>query len=334
MKCEITYAQKQNKSFKRGRYSEIKCLIMTNDVYYTMKRKVIQQGPATLMISLPSKWVKEHNIKKGDEIDLIEDRGKLSISLGSQETISTQKEWHTTEIGVFNEYFVNYFYQKGYDAVTIRYDEPKYTALIERRVRDLMGFEVVESSETHSVVKMLVRIDEQEFETVLRKLFQITLVMGDKINEAMVQKNPALLSEVKDDEKENNRYCDLCIRILFKNRYKYPEHGFTYFAMLRELEQVGDIYKYLADALAYPSGKNISLLYKDVHQFFRLYYEIFYKYDVVKVQDFFAMKKDLLKRCNEAIPDATKEDIIVLSYLRSLVQAVFNLKGPMFLQKV
>ena len=33
-----------------------------------MQRKVIQQGPSTLMVSLPSKWVKENNIKKGEEL--------------------------------------------------------------------------------------------------------------------------------------------------------------------------------------------------------------------------------------------------------------------------
>ena len=42
-----------------------------------MKRKVVKQGKSTLMISLPSKWVKDNNINRGDEIDLQIDAIKL-----------------------------------------------------------------------------------------------------------------------------------------------------------------------------------------------------------------------------------------------------------------
>ena len=40
-----------------------------------MKRKVIKLGRATLVASLPSRWVNANNIEPGDEIDL-EERGK------------------------------------------------------------------------------------------------------------------------------------------------------------------------------------------------------------------------------------------------------------------
>ena len=48
-----------------------------------MKRKVIKQGPATLMISLPSKWAKNIGLKQGDEVELIEKGNGLLISSGS-----------------------------------------------------------------------------------------------------------------------------------------------------------------------------------------------------------------------------------------------------------
>ena len=33
-----------------------------------IKRKVIQLAGRTLVVSLPSKWAKKHNVQKGDEI--------------------------------------------------------------------------------------------------------------------------------------------------------------------------------------------------------------------------------------------------------------------------
>ena len=45
-----------------------------------MKRKAIQLANQTLVISMPSKWVKEQGIKKGDEID-VEEKGKRLMIL-------------------------------------------------------------------------------------------------------------------------------------------------------------------------------------------------------------------------------------------------------------
>ncbi len=300
-----------------------------------MKRKVVQQGPATLMISLPSKWVKENAINRGDEIDVTEERGRLVLTLDSVTNGPAKKELDA-QAGIFNEYFVNYVYQKGYDEILIRYNDPTIPALVEKRTKQLLGFEIVEKTKNAILLKMLVTVDQQEFETVLKKLFQITLVMGDKITEALVQRNNALLNEVKLDEKENNKYSDLCVRILYKNRYKYPENGFTLYSLLRELEQIGDHYKYIAESFSSSSAPNAALqsLYSEIHAFFRMYYELYYSYDAQKAQRFFQLKNDLSEACKKQLACATKEESLVLSYLASLIQKIFDIKGVMFLQQI
>ncbi len=300
-----------------------------------MKRKVVQQGPATLMISLPSKWVKENSINKGDEIELTEERGRLVLTLDSVNTEPAKKEIDA-ESGIFNEYFVNYVYQKGYDEILIRYTDPSIPALVEKRAKQLLGFEIIEKTKNTILLKMLVNVDQQEFETVLKKLFQITLVMGDKISEALAQKNSSLLEEVNQDEKENNKYSDLCVRILYKNKYKYPENGFALYSLLRELEQIGDHYKYIAEGFSASSAQNVELqkLYSEIHAFFRMYYGLYYSYDPQNAQRFFQRKNELLQECKEQLTAATREEAIVLSHLTALVQSIFNLKGVMFLQKI
>ena len=37
-----------------------------------MKRNVIQLAGKTLVVSLPSKWVKLNSVKKGDELNVLE----------------------------------------------------------------------------------------------------------------------------------------------------------------------------------------------------------------------------------------------------------------------
>ncbi len=48
-----------------------------------MKRKINLVGNTTLTVSLPSKWVKRNNLKKGDEIILEENGGQLIIKSGA-----------------------------------------------------------------------------------------------------------------------------------------------------------------------------------------------------------------------------------------------------------
>ena len=287
------------------------------------------------MISLPSKWVKENSVTKGDELDVTEERGRLVLTLDSAKTEPAKKEIDA-ESELFNEYFVNYVYQKGYDEILIRYNDASVPVLVEKRAKQLLGFEIVEKTKNTILLKMLVNVDQQEFETVLKKLFQITLVMGDKISEALVQKNSALLEEVKIDEKENNKYSDLCVRILYKNRYKYPENGFALYSLLRELEQIGDYYKYIAMNFSVSSlPKNeLQKLYSEIHAFFRMYYELYYSYDAEKAQRFFQRKNELLQESRQQLTAATKEEALVLSHFTALVQSIFNLKGVMFLQHI
>ena len=48
-----------------------------------MKRKLVKQGTTTLMISLPSKWLKNNALNKGDEIEISDDQNGLIITKGA-----------------------------------------------------------------------------------------------------------------------------------------------------------------------------------------------------------------------------------------------------------
>ena len=49
-----------------------------------MKRKVVQVGPTTLMVSLPQKWAQHCGIRKGHEIDVIEEGNTLILGASIQ----------------------------------------------------------------------------------------------------------------------------------------------------------------------------------------------------------------------------------------------------------
>ena len=48
-----------------------------------MKRSLILMGGKTYVVSLPAEWIKKHRLKKGQELEVSEDIGKVIISAGS-----------------------------------------------------------------------------------------------------------------------------------------------------------------------------------------------------------------------------------------------------------
>ena len=48
-----------------------------------MKRKVIQIAGSTQLVSLPRKWAKEHNVRKGDEVDVQENGNTVIVTVGN-----------------------------------------------------------------------------------------------------------------------------------------------------------------------------------------------------------------------------------------------------------
>ena len=45
-----------------------------------MGRKVIQIADSTQLISLPRQWTKKYNVKKGDELEVVEKDNMLEVS--------------------------------------------------------------------------------------------------------------------------------------------------------------------------------------------------------------------------------------------------------------
>ncbi len=295
-----------------------------------MKRKAVRQGPGTIGVSLPTAWVRKYNVAKGQELDLQIKDNTIIISVEGTEKES-KREFNVSDLnGFFQWYFVHYFYQKGYDEVLIRHDDPEVGRIIAEQVAGIMGFEIVEQGKQFTRIKALMMTDLQKFDDVLRKAFLVTIQMGDKVIEAVSKKDFSYLKDIARDEKINNKYCDLCQRIL--NKKKETTNSTYLYIISRELERLCDFYKFLCEDW----NKNVSVLpsFVEVHNYVKLYYELYYVFDREKAERFFAQKYSLLTQLRKKIKKAYSDDILVLSHCINIVQCTFDMKGPIFMMKL
>ena len=247
-----------------------------------IKRRVIQIANSTQLISLPRKWSLKYNIKKGDELEITENGSKLSIS--------TEKIPHVEEIVVdvsgltprLADRFLARAYQKGYDKLTIKFDKPELMIAIQKKVPELLGFEIMEQDKNSCVIQTISSKLEVDFDSLLRKAFIITLDMADTCLEALKNNDAKTLENLYNRDFEVNKFCYFCLRVINKGQHE----GFgTYilYYLVELLEDVGDEYKALAKKLVNIKSKNeiIKILAK-TNEVFKLGYEFFYKPEKMK----------------------------------------------------
>lgn len=247
-----------------------------------IKRSVIQIANSTQLISLPRKWSQKYGVKKGDELEIEENGTTLLIK--TESTPST-KEIIVDVSGLtprLTDRFMARAYQKGYDKITVKFDKPEFLIAIQNKVKELIGFEVMEQSNNSCVIQSISSKLEVDFDSLLRKAFLMTLDMANDCLEALKNNDTKTLENLHYKDLDVNKFCYFCLRAINKGQHE----GFgTYilYYLVELLEDVGDEYKALAKILInVKSKKELIVILAKVNEVFKLGYDFFYKPEKLK----------------------------------------------------
>ena len=294
-----------------------------------MKRKVSLIGPSTLMVSLPSKWVKKYNVKKGDEMTVLEDGDKLTVTSGPiNRELSINLD--SSDLGIVSKHFISYLYQKGYDEIEIKFDSPDTFKQIQKSLVDLLGYEIINQTKNSCIIKSVFDSKKQEFDNILRRTFLILLDMAESCYDTVEKGEYSSLDEIKLLEKTNNKLTDFCKRTLSKEGCE-DKCVFLY-VIIRDIEKIADSYRNICDIfIANPKvsvSKQSLDLFKEVNSYLRLFYELFYKFDKNKAIILHDKKGIMIKKAKKLFETKSKEESVLLHELITLIQLIFDLYGP------
>ncbi|MEK6818534.1 MAG: hypothetical protein AABY10_01220, partial [Nanoarchaeota archaeon] len=87
-----------------------------------MKRKLVKHGEATLMVSVPSKWIKQKNLGKGDEVDIIESDGNLVVSTERKYKKKEKEITFSSEPESSLRMVIANAYRSGYEKLVVRFE--------------------------------------------------------------------------------------------------------------------------------------------------------------------------------------------------------------------
>ncbi|MBC8500179.1 MAG: AbrB/MazE/SpoVT family DNA-binding domain-containing protein [Nanoarchaeota archaeon] len=189
-----------------------------------MKRKVIQHSPTSLVVTLPARWAKKNYVKKGEEIDLIENSSEIIIRKGLKHkellevNIDISALDKTTILHVIRN-----LYRAGYDKINIEFDKERVpydkikgsflvTEIIHQETRRLLGYEITREKKNNCIIESISEGITEELPTIIRRVHLLLIDIAETLTEAARRNDKALLSTIREKHETIIRFINYCLR--------------------------------------------------------------------------------------------------------------------------
>ena len=291
-----------------------------------MKRKAIQLAKNTLVVSLPSSWVKRYGVKKGAELELEEIGAMLSVALTAQDDIKKVilDASHLSERPL--RWAISGLHKQGFDQVEVRYESPKTADILHDLLRDtLLGFTVVSQRERVMILRQVTRDADDQFDPVLRRAFLVTISLAEGVADAERRGDYDELKDLTILERTNNQLTNFCLRLISKGKAGIL-HPHLYYTILWNLEKVADEYKYLVTALPkkHTLDKHSITLLQDTAQLVRLYYELFFSSGTQLLNEF-ALRKTQVDEAAKKRLSGNAQQVLVAHHVCGIMTRLGDL---------
>jgi len=297
-----------------------------------MKRKLIKHGESSLTISLPRSFVKDNNLKKGQEIEVIESERGLFISP------EKSKEHKSVSIDVSNQLEVirkilGATYKSGYDELNIKFSSFEEIKEIKQALQSqFAGYEIIKQEKNNILIKKISEDDFEQFDNVIRRFFIIVNEMASDIKEATEKDDFHWLKSISLIKYESDRLADYCrraINLKFKSNYKRLGPIYT---IIEQIEKVSDSYQELCEYISNNkiklSEKTKCIINKQV-EFQSLFYSLFFKFDISRMNELKKAKEGLQEEIKSATKRTSEKEVYVLVIIDRALNIIYSLNGPL-----
>lgn len=282
-----------------------------------MKRKLIRQGSTTLMLSLPSKWIKTNNLSKGDEVDIEEKNNALELTTKKK---IIKKEYQIAIKGfsptTIRSILTN-AYRLSYDKIIAEYATEEEFQTITNILKDrLIGFEIVGKTDKYCIIENITEpSDEHADQVFLRLLHNIKELLETTKRCMQGSKEYSYIKEIEDNI---SRYDNFCRRIAMNGTHPVLE-----VALYKELTQAQREIYLIANYLEKTKvkiGPETVKLYDSIIVLFEKIRDVYLKKDISLIEEIHAFEKTAIYKDGYALLKKTRgeENIIVFRMLTSL----------------
>ncbi|MFQ5531030.1 MAG: hypothetical protein ACE5ES_00275 [Candidatus Nanoarchaeia archaeon] len=286
-----------------------------------MKRKIVQQGPTTMMISLPIGWVRKYGISKGYEIDIEEKGRELLVNSGKPPAKTKAEIKIDSEDGLYIWRTLQSFYVAGFDEIKVYYTSKTILDKIQESLTYyLIGFEMVSQEKDFCIIKAVSAELDEEFSTVLKRVFQNILQMSETLTSVLNGEKD--IEIMRNLERINNRHVIYLRRILIKEKKNDKRTPFLY-TIVDYLEKIANEYKYILfdSKKSKKSFKEFVKIYSSIDKLVKEVYDVYYSYSEEKAKKIIAerIRAEKLKPFFEHDPGLTHDLMNISVFIRNVL---------------
>ena len=182
----------------------------------------LQQIGSSILVSLPSVWIKSNNLKKGSIVPVHINRdNSISIFASEDDTADKIKELVIPYPSVSMDMLVNQVYGGyllGYDMIQIKASSQisfEDADRIKKAMRKLVGLEIVDEDGFHISAQFLLDADTLDAEKILRRMSAIVAGMYRDMLEAIrLKQNSSIRKVISGRDDEVDRQYFLLVRLI------------------------------------------------------------------------------------------------------------------------
>ena len=241
-----------------------------------MLKRLTAQGPKkrkSYTATLPIDWVKQEKLDKSREVELniVGNKVIISPSKEIQERIIIKADQYANSL----RKILPGLYRLGVNEILIQVSDNNLLEEIITFVHGtLLGYEIIEQQKGRILIKDITKESEEDFNVILRRIFLLILQF-----ESMPSK-----TEIKTLQKNITRLYNYCLRVLMKKGHREFLRTPLYYLVLDQLEKITDEFTWI---LILPKlSKERESQLKEVFKLFRKAYELFYKFDPSKYNEY------------------------------------------------
>ena len=180
----------------------------------------LQKIGSSILISLPSQWIKSNNLKKGSIVPIDVNRDNSISIFPSVDVLDQTKEVTIQYSSASMDSLVNQVYGAyllGYDIIHIKggsqisFDDADR---IKKAMRKLVGLELVDEDGSNISAQFLLDANTLDAEKILRRMSSIVAGMYRDVLEAIKRKEGSIKRVISGRDDEVNRQYFLLVRLI------------------------------------------------------------------------------------------------------------------------
>lgn len=294
-----------------------------------MKRKVVKQGAATLMVSLPSKWARENHLNKGSEVDIEVVNENLIISSNEIDTKLETEIKLDTDVETSVRTLITNAYRKGYDKITVYFENENQFEILSKTIKTrLIGFDIINKEANVCVVENITEPSEDQFDNILSKVFlsidSLFEVTENRMNGKKVEEN------FEDIEERFMKYDNFCRRIISKRKLTMGKAEF-FWAFLHLVDHgQRELYHMNKGLKNVKVSEKTKELFKGCREMFTLVRKAYYEKSLEIVSKIHLLDKELIyKKGYKALELSKGKESIILYHLIASIRKFFQTNSPL-----